>query len=65
MAKINKTDKHAEVPPAEKNRESKLPVDETGEPVISDDDPDIIPPPEEELETTPPPYEPPPPAEGP
>lgn len=62
--KINKPGKSPEILPAEKNREAKFPLDETGQPTVADDDPDQIPPPEEELETTPP-YEPPPPAEGP
>jgi hypothetical protein len=64
MGKKLKNGKRPEGLPPGKDRDSKLEVDETGEPVISDDDPEIIPTPEEELETTPP-YEPPPPAEGP
>jgi hypothetical protein len=64
MTNINHPDKQVEPGTPKKEDSSKLPVDETGEPVIPYDDPDVIPPPEDELETTPP-YEPPPPAEGP
>ena len=43
MTNLNHTDKQAEPGTQKKDERPKLPVDETGEPVIIQDDPDIIP----------------------